>query len=52
MIAQSTRRGAPLLALKSTKQNAVVMPALVAGIHAFMQNLGKARRGWPGQARP
>jgi hypothetical protein len=28
---------------------AVVMPALVAGIHVFAT---KEKRGWPGQARP
>jgi len=27
------------------------MPALVAGIHVFAEN-PRARRGWPGQARP
>jgi hypothetical protein len=28
-----------------------VMPALVAGIHAFLAAGQQARRGWPGQAR-
>ncbi|HEY6832852.1 MAG TPA: hypothetical protein VI251_10195, partial [Pseudolabrys sp.] len=28
-----------------------VMPGLVPGIHVFSR-LSKARRGWPGQARP
>jgi hypothetical protein len=29
----------------------VVMPGLVPGIHVFLAD-SKARRGWPGQARP
>jgi len=29
-----------------------VMPALVAGIHVFLAAAQRARRGWPGQARP
>jgi hypothetical protein len=30
----------------------LVMPALVAGIHAFLAAPGRVRRGWPGRARP
>src|SRR5207302_698731 len=29
-----------------------VVPAPVAGIHVFLAGLQRARRGWPGQARP
>jgi hypothetical protein len=30
----------------------IVMPALVAGIHVFIDPIATRRRGWPGQARP
>jgi len=28
------------------------MPGLVPGIHVFPSDYPKARRGWPGRARP
>ena len=39
---------AGLLATAEALPSFLVMPALVAGIHAFRAS----RRGWPGQARP